>query len=149
MERFPRSINERRVFVDTSAFLALISDNDQYHQQAVQILDRLHRARFRLLTTKYVIVESHAAVLSAVDSNAARLFLEEMSHSGIEVLQPGEVDEERAERIIFTFRDKQYSLCDCISFAIMERLGLTRALAFDDHFRQHGFSTPLGSPEWP
>ena len=35
--------------------------------------------------------------------------------------------------------DKTYSYTDATSFAVMERLGLKTAFAFDPHFRQHGF----------
>lgn len=35
--------------------------------------------------------------------------------------------------------DKDWSLTDCISFAVMARLGLTDALTGDRHFEQAGF----------
>jgi uncharacterized protein len=35
--------------------------------------------------------------------------------------------------------DKEWSLTDCISFVIMERLGLAEALTADHHFQQAGF----------
>ena len=37
-----------------------------------------------------------------------------------------------------TFRDKRWSFTDCVSRAIMLRLGITQAFAFDHHFRQFG-----------
>lgn len=36
-------------------------------------------------------------------------------------------------------RDKHRYLADAISFAVLERLGLGQAFAFDDHFLQYGF----------
>lgn len=37
-------------------------------------------------------------------------------------------------------KDKEWSLCDCISFVIMKRRALSEALAFDMHFEQAGFN---------
>jgi predicted nucleic acid-binding protein len=48
-----------------------------------------------------------------------------------------EEDEARAREIIAAYHDKDFSYCDAASFAVMERLGLPRALAFDIHFRQY------------
>ncbi len=36
------------------------------------------------------------------------------------------------------YRDKDWSFTDCMSRVVMERLGINRAFAFDDHFRQFG-----------
>jgi predicted nucleic acid-binding protein len=36
--------------------------------------------------------------------------------------------------------DKRFSLTDCISFVLMNRLGIQQALAFDAHFEQAGFT---------
>jgi predicted nucleic acid-binding protein len=41
--------------------------------------------------------------------------------------------------------DKDWSLTDCISFAIMSERGLTHALTADRHFAQAGFVPMLAS----
>ena len=47
-------------------------------------------------------------------------------------------DEEKAERIIFGYRDKEFSCCGAASFALIERLRIREAMAFDGHFEQYG-----------
>lgn len=37
--------------------------------------------------------------------------------------------------------DKQWSFTDCTSRVVMERLGIQKVFAFDDHFRQFGTVT--------
>jgi predicted nucleic acid-binding protein len=39
------------------------------------------------------------------------------------------------------YHDKSFSLTDCISFVVMRRMNTHRALAFDQHFEQAGFTT--------
>ena len=43
-------------------------------------------------------------------------------------------DAQRAREILHAY----YSLCDAMSFAVMERLGLRDAIATDRHFRDFG-----------
>lgn len=39
--------------------------------------------------------------------------------------------------------DKEWSLCDCTSFVVMQDLGITHALSTDRHFDQAGFTALL------
>jgi predicted nucleic acid-binding protein len=43
-------------------------------------------------------------------------------------------------RLFQRYEDKRFSLTDCLSFAVMQHLGLTTALTFDRHFAQAGFT---------
>jgi len=148
MERVPRSINERRVFIDTSAFLAHIDRNDGSYIEAGAIVDRLIKGRYRLFTTVYVVVETHASLMRAINPSAARQFLAS-GLGGISLLRTSIEDEEQAKALILQRTDKSYSFCDAISFGVMQRSGMYLAFAFDDHFRQFGLSTPIGSADWP
>ena len=50
----------------------------------------------------------------------------------IETVLPGDLD--AAWRIGEVFPDQDFSVVDRTSFAVMERLGITRVATFDDHF---------------
>ncbi|MEP6669176.1 MAG: twitching motility protein PilT [Chthoniobacter sp.] len=52
-----------------------------------------------------------------------------------------EADILEAWRVFGRFSDKEWSFTDCTSKVLMERLGITRAFAFDEHFRQFGTLT--------
>ena len=52
-------------------------------------------------------------------------------------------DDERAIALLRAHEDKSYSLCDALSFIVMERLRIGDAIAFDRHFRAYGrFTIP-------
>jgi predicted nucleic acid-binding protein len=126
-----------RLFVDTSAYFALYSADDEHHARAVSTAATAHG---RLLTTNYIIAETHALFLRRVGRNAGVLFLEETDRSNTVVERVSAEDEMRAREIIFSQMDKDYSLTDATSFAVMERLGITMAFTFDRHFAQYGFA---------
>ena len=54
----------------------------------------------------------------------------------VHYLTPDEIN--AAWQVFHRLRDKNWSFTDCTSKVVMERLGCTRATAFDDHFRQFG-----------
>ena len=43
------------------------------------------------------------------------------------------------QRWIVPFRDQNFSLCDAVSFEVMQRRGVTRALSIDRYFIPAGF----------
>ena len=52
-------------------------------------------------------------------------------------------DVANAWKVFSAYREKGWSFTDCISRAVMERLGIATAVAFDEHFRQFGTVTVL------
>jgi predicted nucleic acid-binding protein len=57
---------------------------------------------------------------------------------------PGSHERFQAGLVLFSSRpDKNWSLTDCISFALMKAYGIEEALACDHHFEQAGFRVLL------
>jgi uncharacterized protein len=133
-------LRERRVFVDSSVYLALLDADDEHHRHATQILHQLAQARYRQFTTNVLLIESHALILSVLGRTPAAQFLKDMQESRTVIVRVRASDEARAKQILFQYTDKDFSLADAISFAVMERLTLRLAFTFDRDFAQYGFT---------
>ena len=132
-----------RVFVDTSGFYASLNRRDAYHRDAARLFRRAQREHWFLFTTNFVLAESHALILARMGRNRAWNFLQAIITGSTNVIRAEEADERRARAIIEQYQDKEFSYCDAVSFAVMERLDIREAIAFDDHFRQYGQFTIL------
>ena len=53
-------------------------------------------------------------------------------------------EEQRAREILARHTDKDWTLCDAISFAVLDARRVARAFTFDRHFRQYGHIQVLG-----
>jgi predicted nucleic acid-binding protein len=134
------TLRERRVFVDSSVYLALLDTDDEHHRQATEILRQLAQERYRQFTTNVLLIESHALILSSLGRAQAAQFLKDMEESNTVVIRIRAADEERAKQILFQYTDKEFSFADAISFAVMERLAIPLAFTFDRDFAQYGFT---------
>jgi len=136
----PHSLRERRVFVDSSAYLALLDQDDAHHIEAIGLLTRMAEAGYRQFTTNVLLIEAHALILSSLGRFQAIQFLRDLSKSNTAIVRVRALDEERAKQILFRYTDKDFSFTDAISFAVMERLRIGLAFTFDRHFAQYGFT---------
>jgi uncharacterized protein len=129
-----------KLFVDTSAWLALNNRGDQHHSAAVSKSTLIKNQRIDLITSDYILDESITVIRYRVSHRAAVVFGDALMSSAI-VTVADVTDEERfnAWEMFKKYGDKELSFTDCTSFVLMKKLGLQRAFTFDDHFRQLGF----------
>ena len=123
------------VFVDTGAFYAALNRKDEHHHKATQLFTRAAEERWQLFTSNFVVAETHALVLTRLGRDLAAEWLRSVPAAVVRV--SGE-DENKAKRIIFGYRDKEFSYCDATSFTVMDRLRIRQVMAFDPHFAQYG-----------
>src|SRR5919199_4056753 len=138
--RTRRASQGRRTFVDTSAYFALLDADDANHVQARAISERLIAENSHLFITSFVLTETHALLLNRLSQQLATRFLRDMEQSPTTLIWVTPRDVERAKAIIYQYDDKDFSLTDAASFAVMERLRVASAFTFDRHFAQYGFT---------
>jgi predicted nucleic acid-binding protein len=128
-----------RIFIDTSAFYALLDKDDSNHSKARKAWPALLKADNILVTTNYVLIESFALLQRRLGLDAIRGFQEDL----LPLVNIEYVDAEthgRAISVMLTASRRDLSLVDCASFEIMRSLGIKAAFAFDPHFREQGFT---------
>jgi predicted nucleic acid-binding protein len=130
------------IFVDTSAWYAFHSVRDVNHAAATQAMNAFSEP---LVTTDYIVDETLTIFRARGESRLARTFGTRVidGHSA-KIIDVAEVDFADAWDIFRRFADKDWSFTDCTSRVIMQRLGIQREFAFDDHSRQ--FDTVMVLP---
>lgn len=81
-----------------------------------------------------MLVESWRLIHHFLSAHAAEAFWEGLRSGVATIEQTTSADLEAAWAIGQRFSDQDFSLVDRTSFALMERLGITRVISFDNDF---------------
>lgn len=125
-------------FIDTSALYALLDADDGQHRSAKQTWTALLNETTEAVTSNYVIIETTALVQNRLGMEAVRTFHEDILPV-IRVEWVSDATHQTGVTALLTVARRQLSIVDCVSFALMRRLGIRRAFAFDEHFAEQGF----------
>lgn len=127
-----------RVFVDTSAFVAVIDADDLNHRVAKTEWEKLIRSEALLVSHNYILVETFALLQHCFGLKAVRLFNDDI----LPVIRVEWVDEavhKAATSALLATSRRKLSFVDCVSFEVMRKLGIKDTFAFDAHFAEQGF----------
>jgi predicted nucleic acid-binding protein len=130
------------VFVDTSAIYALLVVTDEFHPRARDTFSALRARDARLMTTSYVLVESHALLQRRVGMDAVTAFRQSFAPL-LDVVWVGAPLHEQGLDDLAARGRTSVSLVDAVSFAAMRATGSDTAFTYDGHFAAEGFE-PLG-----
>ena len=125
------------ILIDTGYLIAILDVRDELHARAVRWSRFINES---VLVTTPVLIEAVNHFSGSPLRSSMRVLIRrleeaqecEIVHLGPDLLAAGLTLHQTRD-------DKQWSLTDCISFALMEQRGINRALAFDRHFEQAGF----------
>jgi uncharacterized protein len=134
----------RVVFADTGYWVALLNPHDELHDKAIELSKSLNPVH--IVTSEMVLTE----VLN--DFSKRGDYLRQVATKLIDIIN----DDPNTTVVAQTSNqfqqglelyknrlDKNWSLTDCVSFKIMEDMGIYEALAYDKHFKQAGFESLL------
>jgi predicted nucleic acid-binding protein len=111
-------------------FYAAADSGDRSNARAKEVL----RTSERLVTSDHVLVESWFLIGHRLGRQAAEGFWEGLRRGAAAIEPVVAGDLEVAFGIGVDFPDRDFSIVDRTSFALMQRLGILRAAALDEHF---------------
>ncbi len=132
---------KRAVLWDSSAILALLDADDTDHDTAARVAKEIAKEERPSFVTNYIEVEAHALLLRKL---GRALALEWLLSGGLPVVRVSPQEEQRAKEFLERYNDKNWSLCDSISFAVIDSRKIDAAFSFDRHFLQFGGCRVLG-----
>ena len=132
---------DKLVFIDTWAWLALANRKDTYHESARKGYAEIKAKGCRLVTSDYVLDETITALFRSVLYSSAVKFIESlwaMIESG--KLRLGVITEPRfkaAWSLRKRYQDKpDISFTDLTSFVLMQELGIGKVFTRNTHFEE-------------
>lgn len=133
--------SNRLIFVDAWAWLALANRKDAYHEFAKKGYTEIKAARYRLVTSDYVVDEVITALFRSVAYDSAVQFIESLfSMIKDERLKLEKITEPRFEAAWLLrkkYQDKpDISFTDLTSFVLMQELATNKVFTGDAHFEE-------------
>jgi predicted nucleic acid-binding protein len=134
----------RSIFVDTDYWVASITPHDNLHVKAITTSAQL--AACHLITSDMVLAEllnMFAKGGTHLRKAAVRAIDAITSNPQVEVVPQTRRLFQNALALYRQRPDKDWSITDCASFAIMKGRGIADALTHDHHFEQNGYTALL------
>lgn len=129
------------IFVDTSFLFAFFNESDKNHRRVVEVFQEFEGRNLPelLLTTDHVVFETITLTRYRVSHERAAFVGERLYSEKMARIRRTSFDEQRAAFEYFKrHAGQKYSTVDCLSFVVMENLGIHEALAVDEDFT-HSF----------
>jgi predicted nucleic acid-binding protein len=134
---------KKAVFVDTGFWIALFDRRDRNHPFAKNSLKPILEI-YRLYLSDFIIFETITYLNCSIKSHSLALrFLAKAQEPTLTTLVVDEVIKAQALESFQKYSDKDLSITDCTSFALMLQKGIQLYAGFDDHFQQVGFVSAL------
>lgn len=129
------------IFIDTGAFVGRYVERDQFHSAATACWTELTVNPRRCFTSNLVLSEALTLLARRTDYRfAAERAQSIYASAALQILRPDAADEAAAIILLEQYAGQRVSFCDCVSFVLMTKQGISHAFTFDSHFAAAGFN---------
>lgn len=133
-----------KVFIDTSAFVALLVDKETDHKIVANKYHDYRQKRAILFTSDYILDELFTRLLyfKQVDiKKYIQKLKESISKGEITVLRVEEAIFEKALEAFLKFSDHKISFTDATSYILLKNFSLDEVFTLDDDFKKIRLTT--------
>lgn len=132
------SVPKQVVYVDTSAFLAVLDASDVHHSRAADLWKELLESGASLACSSYVLLETCALIQHRLGIEALRAFREDV-YPILAIFWVDAPMHDNAVDTVLTANRRELRIVDCVSLMAMRLHGLKKVFTFDRHFAAQGF----------
>lgn len=125
------STNSKKIFIESSLFLAFIDRANLNHAKAGEMFEFLGRHKYQLFTSNIVVLQTFNAIERDLGTTIAKDFLQAMIETNIQTLYSSEADLLAAFRYLRANTGRQNSLSSIINANLMQKHGVNSILTFD------------------
>ena len=127
----------RLLFVDTSVWFAFVNRDDSRRSTVGKLIRSFDG---RLVTSNFVFDETVTLCRMRLGHAVAKDLGDALLSGDVaDLLRALPEDEVAAWSLLRDRADQPYGFTDCVSFAMMRRLGIGAAATLDEDFRREGF----------
>ncbi|MDO8570709.1 MAG: PIN domain-containing protein [Candidatus Daviesbacteria bacterium] len=134
-----------KIFLDTSAFMALILKDESYHQKMADQYKAYKKSRAQLITSDYILDELYTRCVYRAGSFGAKLAIDLIqdivSHNELTVLGVDSHIFKKAQEIFLKFSDNKISFTDATSYVLYKDFALDEIFTLDSDFKKMRIST--------
>lgn len=132
-----------RLFIDTSAFFAIMIKSDRNHKIAMEIFKKIP-AYYNSITSEPVLSETLTLLKRKFGIHIAGEFGDIIIQSpNLDILYVDAYIFNKGMEILKKYWDQDFSFTDCLSFALLKKENIDKVFGFDKHFSYMGFDTNL------
>jgi len=134
-----------KAFIDTSAFIALIFQNEKLHSHVVEKYQFYKKQKTIFITSDYILDELYTRCLYKGGEMGARQAIKHITEAQVlkqlAVLAVDSTIFKKAEQVFLKFLDQQVSFTDAVSYVLCKEFKIDEIFTLDADFKKMRLNT--------